>query len=275
MKEYFNRLITTPKKHTLVIWWVFRALLIFAFVYGLIGFIKGTVSPFSGKPFDITDPLQVGANLLCTFVWEIFMMFPEKNSLRYIDPRVQTALIVGIFLGSFCGKFLNLYYFSNVLDVSMHFVGGGACVFFGYEIVTAMQRKDKQKVPLSIVLLCSMGFSFLAGVGWELFEFTFDQISCVSAHAAGLPVVEATGDAQHWNYALSIIGDAVKQPLIPPIYQERWPLMDTMSDTVLNTLGALIAIVFLKIYPYHHKGKNNIEVLFDVKAEEKETVKSI
>ena len=37
----------------------------------------------------------------------------------------------------------------------------------------------------------------------------------------------------------------------------------------------VIAIVFLKIYPYHHKGKNNIEALFDVKAEEKETVKSI
>ena len=109
MKEYFNRLVTTPKKHTLIIWWVFRALLIFAFVYGLVGFIRGSISPFTHKPFDITDPLQVGANFLCTFVWEMFMMFPKKNSLRYVDPKVQTVLIVGIFLGSFCGKFLNMY----------------------------------------------------------------------------------------------------------------------------------------------------------------------
>lgn len=271
MKEYFNRLVTTPKKRTLVIWWVFRALLIFAFVYGLVGFINGSVSPFTHKPFDITDPLQVGANFLCTFVWEIFMMFPKKNSLRYIDPNVQTVLIVGIFLGSFCGKFLNMYYSSNVLDVAMHFVGGGTCVIFGYEIITAMQLKDKAKVPLSIVLLCSLGFSFLAGVGWELFEFTFDQISCIGAAAKGLPVVQATGDAQHWNYALAMLDGSVKQPLISPIYAERWPLMDTMSDMVLNTCGALIGIIILKIYPYHHKGKNNIEARFEKEAL-KETV---
>lgn len=263
MKEYFNRLVTIPKKHTLIIWWVFRALLLFAFVYGLVGFIKGSISPFTNRPFDITDPLQVGANILCTFVWEIFMLLPEKNSLRYIDPKIQSVLIVGIFLGSFCGKFLNMYYASNVLDVAMHFVGGGICVIFGYEIITAMQLKDKAKVPISIVLLCSLGFSFLASVGWELFEFIFDQISCVSAAAQGLPVVQATGDAQHWNYALSLLDGSVKQPLISPIYAERWPLMDTMSDTVLNTCGALIGIIILKLYPYHHKGKNNIEAQFD------------
>lgn len=272
MKEYFDRIINTPKKHTLVIWWVFRALLLFAFVYGLIGFIKGINNPFSGKPFDITDPLQVGANILCTFVWEIFMMLPKNNSLRYVAPGVQTALIVGIFLGSFGGKFLNLYYFSNALDVGMHFVGGGACVIFGYEIIAAMQKKEKVSIPVPIVLLCAMGFSFIASVGWELFEFTFDQISCMSAKAADLPVIQATGDAQHWNYALSQIGGSVKHPLIDPVYIERWPLMDTMSDTVLNTLGALIAIVFLRFVPYHHRGKNDLNAQFAAEKKQKETV---
>lgn len=273
MKEYINRLITTPKKIELVFWWVLRGLSIFALIYGLIGFVKGTANPFTGKPFDITDPLQVGANLLCTFCWEIFMLLPKKNSLRYIAPGVQTALIIGIFCGSFGGKFMNFYYTVELWDVIMHFVGGGACVFFGYEIVTAMQKKDKAYVPMSIVLLCAMGFSFLASTGWELFEFTFDHISCISAKAADLPVVQATGDAQHWNYALAQVA-GIKEPLIPPIYAERWPLMDTMSDIVLNTVGALIAVIFLRIVPYRHKGKNGINAQFgpDAKAQAKETV---
>lgn len=270
MKEYFNLITKTPSKLTLAFWWILRGLLIFAFVYGFIGFLKGTVSPFTGKPFDITDPLQVGANLLCTFTWEIFMLFPKKNSLRYIAPTVQTVLMIFIFLGSFGGKFLNLYYYSNVLDTTMHFLGGVFTVLAGYEIVTAMQKNHKAKLPLSVVLLCAVGFSFMAGVLWELFEFTFDQISCMSAAAAHLPVEQATGDAQHWNYALAQLDGVVKQPLIPPMYTERWPLMDSMSDIVLNTVGAFLGWLFIRIFPYNHKGKNNVET--KIAASEKETV---
>lgn len=255
MKEYFKRVTTTPNKIDLIIWWIFRALLIFAFVLSFAGFIKGSINPFTGKAFDITDPLQIGANFLCTFVWEIFMMLSPKNSLRYVNPRVQTFLIIGIFCGSFCGKFLNWYYDFRWWDVILHFVGGGACVFFGYEIVTAMQKKDKVRVPLSIVLLCAMGFSFLASTGWELFEFTFDQIACRSSFLAGN--IQAAGDAQHWSYTLAE-GTPKALTLFNPYWPERWALMDTMADIVLNTLGALASIIFLRIVPYRHKGKNNV-----------------
>lgn len=273
MKEYFKRITTTPKKITIAFWWVLRALLIFAFVYGLIGFIRGTVSPFTGKAFDITDPLQVGANLICTFTWEIFMMFPKKNSFRYVAPSVQTVLMIFIFLGSFGGKFLNLYYFSNILDTVMHFLGGVFTVLAGYELITAMQKNHKVKLPHSIVFLCAVGFSFMAGVLWELFEFTFDQISCMSAAAANLPIEQATGDAQHWNYALAQLDGVVKQPLIPPMYIERWPLMDTMSDIVLNSFGALLGWIIIKVFPYNHKGKNNVDNIIDESIKQKETVK--
>ena len=41
-------------------------------------------------------------------------------------------------------KFLNLYYDFRWWDVMLHFVGGGACVFFGYEIVCALLKRDKK-----------------------------------------------------------------------------------------------------------------------------------
>lgn len=264
MKEYFKRLITTPRKFELALWWILRVLLIYAFIKGFF--------PPEGKAFDITDPLQVGANFLCTFVWEIFQMLPKKNSLRHVSPSVQSFLVIGIFAASFGGKFMNLYYDSPYLDVVMHFIGGGACVFFGYEIVAAMQKKDKAAVPLSIVLLCAMGFSFLASTGWELFEFTFDQISCAqhAAQSGGVltpEIAKTVGDAQHWCMMKAMDTPKGSFQLIKPMFEERWPLMDTMTDMVLNTLGALIAVIAIRVFPYRHKGKNNLNELY--KAEKK------
>ena len=252
MKEYLKRLSDGCPKWQFVVWWIIRASLIFAFIKGFF--------PPEGKAFDITDPLQVGANFLCTFVWEIFMMFPKKSILRYVPSSVQTFLMVGIWAGSFGGKFLNLYYDSRWWDVILHFVGGAACVFFGYELACAILKRSKATAPMSLILLASVGFSFLAATGWELFEFTFDQ---VAGMMSGYP-----GDAQHWSLALAEGTPKIKT-LIPPIVPERWPLMDTMADIVLNTLGAIASYIFLKICPYRHKGRFKMESF--EKAEKKET----
>ena len=49
----------------------------------------------------------------------------------------------------------------------------------------------------------------------------------------------------------------------------RWALIDTMEDIVCNTVGAVLAWVILKINPYHHKGKNNVNLLFAPTTEQK------
>lgn len=240
MKEYISRLKEGCPKRRFIFWWIFRALMIYAFIAG-----------FFKKPFDITDPLQVGANFLCMFVWEIFMMFPKKSVFRYIPSVVQSFLIVGIFAASFGGKFLNLYYDFRWWDVILHFIGGGACVFFGYEISAAIQKKEKATAPLSLILLCSVGFSFFAATCWELFEFGFDQIACMGG---------GIGDAQHWSLELAQ-GTPKMQTLFDPVYPDRWPIMDTMADIVLNSIGALVSFIYIKINPYRHKGKNDITPL--------------
>ena len=94
---------------------------------------------------------------------------------------------------------------------------------------------------------------------WELFEFTYDQV--------------AGGDAQHWNYqnAVDAAGGADKVfHIIPMLYPERFALMDTMDDIVMNFVGAFLLYAILCIFPYRHRGKNDInaKIELEIRAEE-------
>ena len=42
----------------------------------------------------------------------------------------------------------------------------------------------------------------------------------------------------------------------------RYALIDTMEDTVCNTVGAVVGWIILKLRPYHHTGKHNVNDLF-------------
>ena len=248
--DYFKRLKENCRTWEVIIWWIFRGLMIYALIQSLIDVANGTR--------DMSDPLQVLANLAGMFAWEIFMIFPEKSMLRHIPSYIQIVSIIMLFCGSFGGKFLNLYYELRLWDSAMHFVSGILTVLLGYQVVVAMQKRDKVTCSVPIALLCALGFSFFVSTCWELFEFTTDQV--MSNAQTG-----AIGDAQHWSYALAQ-GTPKESTLFDPIYPERWPLMDTMGDIVLNSVGALIAWVGLKIYPFLHKGKDDINKEIEAKA---------
>jgi hypothetical protein len=257
--DYFKRLKENCRTWEVIIWWIFRGLMIYALIQSLIDVANGTR--------DMSDPLQVLANLAGMFAWEIFMIFPEKSMLRHIPSYIQIVSIIMLFCGSFGGKFLNLYYELRLWDSAMHFVSGVLTVLLGYQVVVAMQKRDKVTCSVPIALLCALGFSFFVSTCWELFEFTTDQV--MSNAETG-----AIGDAQHWSYALAQ-GTPKDSTLFDTIYPERWPLMDTMGDIILNSVGALIAWVGLKIFPFLHKGKNDInnEIEALTKAEKKQTVR--
>jgi len=140
---------------------------------------------------DVQQSLQTAANLLLMFLWEIFMIFPEKRWMHYVPSYIQDFLAAGLFMGSFGGAYMDLYYSFPAYDLVMHSVGGVLCTFVGYEILVCMQKRDKVKVDLPIVIFGAFGISFFAGTAWELFEFVFDQVA---------PQI---GDAQHWSLALA------------------------------------------------------------------------
>ncbi len=255
MRNYFKRIFTGAKKWEIAFWWIFRAMMIFgAFLPLFQDKMPSWLQVSREIPFG-QNLLQMGANTAAMFLWEIFMLFPEKSFLRQIPAYVQNVSAPFIFATAFCGAYLNMYYTLWWWDSMLHTLGAVIGVYAGYEFMCAIQKRDKCKVNLPIILIASLGFCFMFGVLWELFEFSYDQI--------------AHGDSQHWNYAIQD-WEGGYHVLIDPgypagseEYRMRFALMDTMADTINNTIGAVIGYILLRIYPYHHKGKHDLNKLYE------------
>lgn len=239
MKEYIKRHHALSKPGERIFWWIMRLIMIGSIIYSLV------------VTKDFTQVAQSCANLVGMFAWEIMMKTSQKSLLSYIPSYVQNITLVGFFLGSFGGAFLNFYYSIPVYDMLLHLFGGAEACFIGYELITAIQMRDKQTAPIALILFGACGISFIFGVGWELFEFTFDQL--------------AGGDSQHWSMELA--KEACEQygcsmpNVIPALDDMRYALIDTMEDTIANVLGAVIMTLILKAKPYHHSGNKDTNQL--------------
>ena len=240
LKGYFKRILSTVPKWQLIYWWVLRALMIYAFI---------DTAFLSGSSYTASNPpIQILANLIGMFAYEIIQLFPAKSKFRLFSPFFQLFTATGFFLGSFGGAYLNLYYILPMYDKILHAYGTAEAVYIGYEYICATQLKLKKTAPHQIVSIGALGFGFVLASAWELFEFTYDQFF--------------GGDAQHWNYqaALDAAGgqaDKIFQ-MIPMNDPSRFALMDTMGDIILNFIGGFIFFAVLRAYPYRHRGKNDI-----------------
>lgn len=260
IRNYFHRIFSSVSKVELAYWWILRGLMIFALIDTICGgkflHMIGINADYKGS----NPPIQIIANLVGMFAYEIIQFFPEKSKFRLFSPRFQNITALGFFLGSFGGAYLQFYYLIPGYDKALHAFGTAEAVYIGYELVCAMQLKLKKTCPHQIATLCSLGFGFILSSAWELFEFTYDQV--------------AGGDAQHWSFAnaADAAGGADKVfHLIPMLYPERFALMDTMDDIIMNFIGAFIMYVVLCIFPYRHRGKNDINKKIEAQlAQEKE-----
>lgn len=247
LEIYFNRLKDNCPARTYLLWWIIRG-----FMIALL--IKTIVSDeYTGY-----ESFQVIANMCCMFIWELVMAMPRKNVFRYIPPILQTVITVCDFIAVYAGLVLNFYYEVRLWDSFMHLFSGFVGVYFGYEIVYALIKMEKKTASPAVILLCAAGCCFMLETFWEIFEFGYDHIRGLMS---GYP-----GDAQHWS-ALLAEGTAKEKTLFEFFDPGRWPLMDTMGDMVLNTIGITTATLTLKLRPYRLKGKSKYVFDFDKKNE--------
>ncbi len=261
IKNFGKTIKNDVYKWELVYWWILRGLMIFALIYTII-VGHGPMGDYKGSnPWQ-----QVAANLVGMFAFEIIhLFFSEKSLFRNLSPRFQNITALGFFLGSFGGAFMNLYYSLPMYDKILHALGTAEAVYIGYELVCAIQMKLKKTCPFQIAVLCAMGIGFVFATGWELFEFIYDQFF--------------GGDAQHWNVFNALEeagGDFRNIFLMFPIKDEetfmsRFPLMDTMADTVMNFIGGVAMYIILRIKPYRHSGENDINAFIEKENAAEET----
>ena len=167
MKNYIARIKSNAKPLEFVWWWIFRCIMIFGILDSLFGFTS-----LGGRPMMVK---QMAANLVGMFAWEICQAMSKKNFMRYLPSYIQDISVVGFFMASFAGAYINLYYSFRFYDLVFHIFGGAAGALFGYEALTAMQHRDKVKSHVPFVVLAAFGFSFICGNAWEIVEFVLDQ----------------------------------------------------------------------------------------------------
>ena len=245
-KGYFKRVLGMCKKSELIFWWILRLLMIGGIILRLI----------ESDELGMYQPMQMAANLVGMFAFEICQAFPEKTFPRYFSAYFQNVTIIGFFLASFGGAFLNFYYIIPGYDKALHLFGCMEAVFICYELICAMQLRDKLVVPAKYITLGAFGLAFVFAAGWELFEFSFDQWF--------------GGDAQHWSLELAVEEAASRGkevfmliPLEPERLEARFAMMDTMEDAICNAIGAVIMYLILRKKPYRHMGKNNINKIIE------------
>ncbi len=246
MQNYVQRLKDNCTMRTYAFWWVIR--------FAMIGlFIKS----FFDKPFNPVISVEILMNLGTMFVWELCMFMPRWTVFRYIQPLMQTAIIVVDFIAVITAYLFNFYYEVRLWDSFLHFSCGLGMVFLGYEFVCALINKERKTASFTLIILASVGFSFMCSTLWEIFEFTGDQV-------IGLTTGEVA-NSQFWNYD-RLIGTDKIQTLFEYFDLARYPIMDTMGDMVMNASGAVLGTILLLIYPYRHKGPFKLDFVLPRKA---------
>ncbi len=250
VKDYFKRITTQCKKWEMVLWWIFRFIM-------LAGLIESFVN--ADKYEDKIRTMMI-VNTICCFGWEIFQMFPQNHLFRYLPSSLQNFTSVYVFLTAFMGAYVNWYYEVWWWDKALHLVAGGLLVLAGYVMLKAYETRDKKTIPVTVIVFAAFCTSFMFGTFWEVFEFSFDQLF--------------GGDTQHWSYALAEEAGNLTLLFQPAkeFHSDEWfsrfALIDTMTDIVMNSTGAVVFGIILKLALRKQEKAQNLGKCADTEKKE-------
>lgn len=231
---FFRRLKYNCSGRTYIFWWIIRLAMVGLFVKSLFD-----------EPFKPVISVEILMNLSVMFVWELCMLMPKWTVFQYIQPLMQTAIIVVDFVAVITAYLFNFYYEVRLWDSFLHFFCGFGLVFLGYEFACALIKKEKKTASMTMIILASAGFSFMCATLWEIFEFSGDQVIGI--------LTGEVASSQFWSYT-RLIGTDKMTTIFEYFDVGRYPIMDTMGDIVMNVSGAIVSTLLLRLYPYRHKG---------------------
>ena len=244
MKNYIQRLTKACHPAAFILWWLLRIAVLYALI-----------SNIAGNSTDVSAVIQYAFTFVAMFIWEICMAMPEKSFMRLMPASLQVFSTLLLFSAAFLGEYLNLYQSVLWLDELLQFIFGGFSVFVGYEIACALTIRDKYSCTKAMQFWVAFGIGFMAMNGLELFEFFLDQVEGI--------VTGAPGNAQYWFSEIG--GTAPEKTLIDYIDPTRWAIMDTMTDIILNSVSAFLALLIINLFPYRLRGKYRYDMEFDRK----------
>lgn len=227
IKSFINNEIQTLKKDVTVFeyisWWILRVIQAGALIHLVI------TNPEDG------NVLLLSLNLLATFTITLvrIILIPKKLILK-IPYRCQTWLNFMIFFGSFLAQGMRWNWKVPSFDKILHFIAGAVILLIGNELMNMFIRKDDRISPM-FRTFAATGFSYLAIVIWEIFEFFVDFYWVESQNQA----YNISPDRDPWFFM--IFGQGAQN-------ENQWAVFDTNVDMLCAVIGTIPAIICLYIY---------------------------
>jgi hypothetical protein len=235
IKAFINSEISCLKsditKLEYVCWWVLRILMVWAII---------TKYRELGPEYSPTV-LNLVLNLFSSFaVTLIRLLLVPKRVICKLPYRVQTYIDILVFFASFCGHGLNTIAKVPEWDKLMHLLTGALFVFIGNEIIKMFMREDDRISP-AVRTFTAFGFSNVAIVFWEMFEFFTDYYWPGSTN-------------QGYNCQLDPNSLFVKIFGMGAQNEYQWAVVDTCVDMTYAFITSVVAsIILVKILSIKEK----------------------
>ncbi len=204
-------------------WWLLRAIQIFVLVRLIIN--------------DRTNQnvLLLSLNLLATFTVPLvrLLIFPKWLFTR-LSFHTQSWINVMIFFGSFLAQGLEWNHKITSWDKILHVMAGAVIVFIGNGIA-GMFLNERDRVSPLFRTYASVGFSYIAIVVWEVFEFFVDFYWPLSSNQA----YNISPERDPFFFAIFGVGAQ---------NENQWAVFDTNVDMFCAVVGAIPAAIVLFMY---------------------------
>lgn len=209
-------------KSEYILWWVLRILMIGGIIYKY---------KELGPEYSPTV-LNLVLNLFSSFaVTLIRLILVPKRIICKLPYRVQSYIDILVFFASFCGHALNTIGNVREWDKLMHLLTGALFVFIGNELIKMFMHPG-DKISPSLRAFTAFGFSNIAIVVWEIFEFFVDYYWPGSTN-------------QGYNCRLDPESVFVKIFGMGAQNEYQWAVVDTCVDMTYAFITSIIASILL------------------------------
>lgn len=198
--------------------------------------------------------------MFCILTLFLFLLpYIIERTFKIDFPSILERIVfVFIFSAEILGEINNFYGTVPFWDVALHTVNGFLCGSIGFSLIYLLNKKTRfMKLSPIFVALVSFCFSMTVGVVWEMFEYGMDVIFKTDMqkdeYVNAIRTVDL--DPEFDNNVVTIDGieytiayDEKGNELVKFDRYLDIGLHDTMSDLIVNFIGAIAFSVFGYLY---------------------------
>lgn len=245
-----GRTVGRPREKYERIIWLIRLLLIGSMVVNIVSIVVQITDGGNLTREELTVVLSTSFEQLFYAALALLLSFVsdyiERRSGINIPDALELVVALFIFAAIYLSSRFDLYHRYFWWDDLLHTLSGVIIGFIGFLAIYKINHKFSMDISPTLVALFSFTFAVTIGVIWEIYEFAMD--------------VYFMTDMQKWSMPETTV-------LMGKSYQGAG-LRDTMSDLIVDSVGALITSVIC-YFLYKNDKRKALEMMHGVFPERK------